>query len=54
MVGKILYKAGREVSELETLFERVVGTSHADESNEVCYPDEIISQSSKNHVEEEK
>ena len=36
----------------QTLFERVVGTSHADELNEVCYPDEITSQSSKFYVEE--
>ena len=36
----------------QTLFERVVGTSQADELNEVCYPDEITSQSSKYYVEE--
>ena len=32
----------------QTLFERVIGTSHADELNQVCNPDEIISQSPKN------
>ena len=36
----------------QTLFERVVRTSHADELNEVCYPDEITSQSLKYYVEE--
>ena len=38
----------------QTLFERVVGTSHADELNEVCYPDEITSQWSRNNVEEKQ